>query len=208
MARPQQVTDTQILAAARQCFLAHGPAVAVARIAEQLGVSHAALLQRLGSKDELLRRAFAVDVSGVIGELRRGPTAEGELAEELERLLGALLIFLRGVIPGLMVLRASGLPLGDQAGRGEAPTRAMRRDLAGWLGRASALGLVAERSRAWAELLLGALEARCFNAYLGGARFVEGSDRAFLRSLVQTLTAHSGRPEPRRRVPNGARGTR
>ncbi|MGC4118674.1 MAG: TetR/AcrR family transcriptional regulator [Myxococcales bacterium] len=205
MARPQTITDEQILSAARSCFLRHGPAVAVSRIAEQLGVSHVALLHRCGSKEEILRRAFAVSAPDVIADYRNGP-AQGGSAKELEQLLEATLSFLRALVPGLVVLRAAGTPLGERAKGAEAPTRTIRRELAGWLRRARADGLQVAQPEAWAELLLGTLEARCFNAYLGGEEFVEGSDRAFVRTLVRTLVSQSRTPPPRRRAGNVAGG--
>ena len=39
MARPRQVSDEQILEAARSCFLEHGPAVSTTVIAKRLGIS-------------------------------------------------------------------------------------------------------------------------------------------------------------------------
>lgn len=55
----------------------------------------------------------------------------------------------------------------------------------------------AERARCafLAEGLLGAMEARCFDAYLGGDAFAPGEDAAFVRDLVAGLLgAGGGRP--------------
>ena len=44
-----------------------------------------------------------------------------------------------------------------------------------------------ELARPLAEALLGAMEARCFNGYLGGESFVPGDDAEFLVELVTAL---------------------
>ncbi len=67
MARPRNLTDTQILYEARACFLEHGAAVSTTVIAERLGISHGVLFQRFGTKDQLLRAAlrFPTRTTGV-----------------------------------------------------------------------------------------------------------------------------------------------
>ncbi len=58
MARPREVTDEEILEAARETFLEHGPGAPTSQIAERLGVSSATLFHRFGSKQELMLAAL------------------------------------------------------------------------------------------------------------------------------------------------------
>lgn len=191
MARPRQVSDEQIDEAARATFLRHGPHAPVALVAGKLGVSHAALLQRAGSKEKLLLRALGPRPPAAIEALAEPPPSERK-AERLVELLRELLVFHEQLLPGIVVLRSGGLPTWPRGA--EPPTLLVRRLLTSWLGRAATLER--RRAAAVAEGLLGALEARCFNAYLGGAAFVEGEPRRFVQELVAGLV-----PEltPRRR---------
>jgi AcrR family transcriptional regulator len=188
MARPRQITDEQISAAARAAFLAHGPATTVATIAATLGVSQAALFHRTGSKERLMLAALCPRPPGLFAELEAGPAPDRPAAEQLVDRLAALLGFLRELVPGLVVLRSAGLRVAEALGDREPPPLAARRLLARWLERAAASGaLVAPHPAALAEALLGALEARCFNAHLGGEAFAPGEDLPFLRALVDAL---------------------
>ncbi|HEY9182138.1 MAG TPA: helix-turn-helix domain-containing protein, partial [Gammaproteobacteria bacterium] len=56
--RPRQVSDEAILEAARACLLRDGPGVAIARIAEEVGISAPAVLKRFGTKEQLVTRAL------------------------------------------------------------------------------------------------------------------------------------------------------
>jgi len=46
MGRPKEVTDEQIVAAARRCFLERGTGVSAVEIARELGVSHTTVFNR------------------------------------------------------------------------------------------------------------------------------------------------------------------
>lgn len=71
---------------------------------------------------------------------------------------------------------------------GPPPPVALRNVLASWPQTAvGAESLGPLHCVAAAEGLLGAMEARCFNAYLGGAAFAPGEDAAFVRDLVHGL---------------------
>ena len=203
MARPQQVTDEQIYEATRACFLQHGPAAPVSCIATALGISSAALYQRLGSKEELLRRAFDPGPLKVAETLAAGPTQGAAIDVQLAAILDGAIELLRRVIPGVLVLRAAGVALHPpQASGGEPPTILLRKGLAAWLKRA-ARHLKAREARDLAELLLAAIEARCFNEQLGGSAFIEGTDAQFrdllVRLAARLIAAETGRKSQRRR---------
>lgn len=206
MARPRIVSDAQIDAAARSVFLEHGHGAPVAMVAAKLGVSHAALLQRAGSKDNLLMRALSLGTSFGPRSLDEPPPGTTTVATVVARLragppqlarasaLAALLLELHGllatILPGLIVLRARGLPTG-LAPDAEAPTVLLRRNLAQWLGRTGVM--THKRATVIAEALLGAIEARCFNAHVGGDAFITGEHPAFVEALVNGLVPELGR---------------
>lgn len=203
MARPQQVTDEQIYEATRACFLQYGPAAPVSRVSAALGISTAALFQRLGSKEELLRRAFDPGPLNVAAALASGPSPGAAIEVQLGDILDGAIEVLRRVIPGVLVLRAAGVSVhSPQASTGDPPTLRLRKALAAWLKRA-ARHLTAREARDLAELLLAAIEARCFNEQLGGSAFVEGTDAQFrdllIRLASRLLAAEAGRKVRRRR---------
>ncbi|MBL9038977.1 MAG: TetR/AcrR family transcriptional regulator [Archangium sp.] len=182
MARPRQISDEQIDAAARETFIAHGVGAPVSLVAAKLGVSHAALLQRAGSKEKLQRRALSGGVPALAAQLQATPPEHGR-AQRLSSVLLDLLLFHERMLPGLMALRAGGIT--DRLPKGhEAPTLRLRRALASWLSRA---GLPRRRCAVLADALLGAIEARCFNSYLGGPSFIEHPHRRFINQLVRGL---------------------
>ena len=184
MARPRRISDAQIDAAARATFVAHGSSAPVALVAERLGVSHAALLQRAGSKEKLLLRALEPGVFPLADQFAGAPPAKGA-GGWLERLLRELLAFHEAMLPGMMVLRAAGLGSAPSDGAQEPPTVLLRRLLKTWLRAATRMS--SRRAGVVAEALLGALEARCFNAYLGGPSFVTGTPARFVHDLVAQL---------------------
>jgi AcrR family transcriptional regulator len=50
MGRPKEITDEQIVAAARRCFLERGAGVSASDIAHEFGVSDTTILNHFGSK--------------------------------------------------------------------------------------------------------------------------------------------------------------
>lgn len=188
MPRPQSVTDAQIKQAAREVFLEHGPAAPVSLIARRLGVSHAAVFSRAGSKEKLMLDALSPERPRASEWLEQPPPDEGAEARLIEILLD-LFEFLARVVPGLVVIRAAGLSMDDlPSSGGPPPPVALRHGLSGWLAAAARAGTLIVDDPAWlAEGLLGAMEARCFNAYLGGDTFAPGDDATFIQELVHGL---------------------
>ncbi len=186
MGRPVRVTDEDILATARACFAEEGPQATLASIAWRLDISPAALHQRVGGRQALLKQVFAVEAGALEDRLRAPPADDAEA--DLVLLLKDALEYHRALVPGLVAQRTTeriALPRD-----GEAPPLALRRRLAAWLGKA---GWSKEHAGTWAELLLGAIEARCFNVFLGGPRFARGTDEHFLRDLAQAMPPREGK---------------
>lgn len=193
MPRPRSVTDDAIKQAARDVFVEHGPGASVSLVAERLGVSHAALFNRAGSKRQLMLDALCPDRPRAMGSFAEPPPATGA-DRRLGEILSELMAFFRRVVPNLVVLRAAGVaPDGLPDTDAPPPPVALRRALTTWLEAAVAEGALAPMPcSAVAEGLLGAMEARCFNAYLGGPAFAPGDDAAFVQALVGGLVSASG----------------
>ena len=203
MGRPRSISDDDIARAARACLEEHGPRVATAVIAERLGVSQAALFKRLGTREAILTASLATVAPPTWREaLAAGPPAEGA-ADALEELLVAMYTSLRELLPLLLLLTSAGLPLSELPlpSLRAAPHEA-RRGLARWLRAARARGaLPARPEEDVADVLVAALEARCFREHLGGRAFAPGSAATYVRSL---LGAVGLTPPPRERKEKGA----
>ncbi|MFH1467651.1 MAG: TetR/AcrR family transcriptional regulator C-terminal domain-containing protein [Pseudomonadota bacterium] len=111
----------------------------------------------------------------------------------MEILLGHA-TFLRAHAPTLIVLRGVGLEPPAPLDPSAPPPVALRGALRGWFERANAAGhLAVAAPAAVAEALLGAMEGRAFNRYLGGEDFAPGRDEDVVRALVEALVP----PPPR-----------
>jgi len=193
MARPRSITDVEIKEAARDVFVEHGPSAPVKLVAEKLGVSHAALFGRAGSKERLMLDALSPGQPRAVEWLAEPPPPLG-VERRLVEVLVDLMEFFQRIVPNLVVLKAAGRSMNDlPGGDGPPPPVALRNALASWLEAAvSAETLEPVHCAAVAEGLLGAMESRCFNAYLGGAAFAPGEDAAFVRDLVHGLLLREG----------------
>jgi hypothetical protein len=83
----------------------------------------------------------------------------------------------------------------------------LRRLLADWLVRAGTRP--GKRAPAVAEALLGAMEAHCFNSYVGGSSFVAEEPRAMVTKLVVALVPELGSvPRAPRKAPSPEKTSR
>lgn len=160
--RPRQFTDSELFEAARQVILAHGPSVSAKRIADELGVSAAALFKRVGTKQELIRRALVgVGMPGFILELERGPDdrpVREQLLERAQQIDG----FFAKAMPAISMLKAGGICPSDVFKEMDEPPpiRAVRA-LRSWFEALRSQGRVTfEDSEAIALAFLGSLQAR------------------------------------------------
>jgi len=199
MARPRQITDEQILEAARRCFLEHGPSVSTTVIAEALGISHGVLFQRFGTKEELLKSALLPGEPGFIAELGAGPDAR-PIREQLLVLARRIYGYFEETVPRMTLLRASGLPAKDLCAPGlgavPAPVRA-HRALTGWLGRALEARRVRPHNPEYVSyVMLGALQARAFVRHVSGDPVVADDDSEYVATVID-LVCNSLEPDPR-----------
>jgi len=171
MARPRQVSDAQILEAARECFLEQGASVSTTVIAKRLGVSQAALFKRFGTKEDLL-----------VAALRPGPEMVQELLDWLaddpdERPIPEQLLdlgvrvrsFFGRLLPRIAQLRSAGHGPPSCAKGRPFPPQMVYTALAGWLQRAQQADRIRScDTEAAAYTLLGALNLQSFLEYANG----------------------------------------
>jgi len=109
MGRPSQITDQEILVAARQTFIELGPSVSTTVIAGKLGISQATLFKRFPTKKELLISALspAKEASWMQAVLQ-GPD-EREIPEQLHQIAVTVISYFKQMMPCMMILVSSGI---------------------------------------------------------------------------------------------------
>jgi AcrR family transcriptional regulator len=103
MARPKQVSDEALLAAAREVFVAEGYGGSTRAIAKRAGVSEAVLFQRHQTKLGLFFAAMVpppFDVTRLVAERGR----RLEVGRGLEAIAVQVMAYFRGIMPVLMQL--------------------------------------------------------------------------------------------------------
>ena len=188
MVRPRQISDDDILSAARSCFLEHGPSLATGVIAKSLGISQATLFNRFGTKEDLLRAALNIPTSSWADALESGPGTE-PIDAQLETIGLSLLAFLRQMMPVMVMLRASGLNPPDFVGDGDTPPPVRdHQKLTRWFELAHERGLLCVPSAATAaQAFMGTLHARAMMQHIWKQPMVPLSDEKYIRQFVNTL---------------------
>ena len=105
MGRPREITDQEILAQARECFLEAGPTLSAAAIARKLGISEGTLFNRFSTKEQLMRRALGVPEPRWVELL---VSDSPDLHAQLVRVARSLLSFFQEAMPAMNLLRAAG----------------------------------------------------------------------------------------------------
>ncbi len=191
MGRPRQITDEQILKAARECFLEQGPGVSTTVIAKRIGVSQAALFKRFGTKSELMMRALIpFERPPWLDPIEAGPQpGKGGVPEQLHALIATLWESMKEMMPRMAVLRASGISMQEFTKRFKTPPPVHTyRALATWFRKAERRGPVRVRNPEHLALVVaGALHGRSFVKYGLGQRFTKRDDEAFLQTLTELI---------------------
>jgi len=178
--RPRRVSDDAILEAARTCLLRDGPGVAIARIAEQVGVSAPAVLKRFGTKERLVTRAL---LSEAPPDLSSGPDA-GPLRPQLVAIVLRIEPLVMNAVPRLATSRARGIQGSQWLARPH--PRMARQNLLVWLRKARASHQLAHPDlEAAANLLVSLVEARAFLAWVDPAWVKPG--RAWAARAVDAI---------------------
>lgn len=197
MGRPREVSDEQILAAARSCFLERGPGVTAAEIAKELGVSHTTLFHRFGSKEGLMMAALGPpdENASWIRSLEEGPD-ERPIREQLVAHARVMSAFYQDLSARLGVLQAAGIDpaRAHRPKKGVSAPQRVYAALVGWLERAQQRGLLGRfDADTLASTLLGALSGRAFTARIcqvpahhGGGAPRKG-DKDHVERLVELL---------------------
>jgi AcrR family transcriptional regulator len=187
--RPRQLSDAQILRAAREAFLRDGPGVSTDAIAEALGISAAAIFKRFRSKKRLMLEALIPQRPRWFDLVERGPTARPLRAQLLE--LGReVLDFYRRQIPCVSVLRSSGMDLAEFfAGKDPPPPLEGARLLGQWFERAKGDGRIRDDADGLtcASAFLGALHMHVFLDHLTRRTDALQPAEDHLRHLVDTV---------------------
>jgi AcrR family transcriptional regulator len=189
MARPQEVTDDAILAAARRRFLSGGAQVSASEIARDLGVSHTTVLGRFRTKEALLIAALGPPEEVPFArELSAGPD-ERPIREQLVEVGLILSSYFQELSAGIAVLQAAGIPRRKVIGKHKDPPPAQAlRALSAWLARARREGRIGPCDvEVLATTLIGALHSRAFAARACGCELSPEDGSAFVERFVDLL---------------------
>ena len=187
MARRREVSDAEIIKAARRIFLEHGTQAPVAVVAEALGVSAATLFVRMGSKRRLITAAMWPPDPPVLDTLERGIGDSATIERQLRDITLELASYVEAEIPATFTLYAAGLRAKPGEDFSDVTPARLRRGLTKWLRQAVGTGEIACDPRTAAELILGTLEARAMHAFIGKRPHSARETRAFVRALLATV---------------------
>lgn len=194
MARPREITDEQIIAVARRCFLKQGAGVSAAEIAKELGVSHTTVFNRFGSKEGLMLAALGPPTKKIswVAALEDGPD-ERPIREQLVTHARVMSAYFQDLQAGLGILQAAGIdaakskkkPKSDAAP--SAPEQAYCA-LVGWLERAQQQGRLGKCDvHTLASTLLGALQGWVFTARVCGLSSSNMASKDYVERLIDLL---------------------
>jgi AcrR family transcriptional regulator len=184
------VSDEQVLAAARAAFIEGGAKVSVSAIAERVGVSHAALFQRFGSKRALMIAALGPPADHPRRHVETPPD-ERPLRAQLVEILARLMRYFRTLWPAVEVLREAGIePRKVYRRNGRAAPHVSHDTFATWLRAAQAQGRLAPcDAHALSIALTGTVTVHALMEHQFGERPTQLSDEAYLDAvLVPFLT--------------------
>ncbi len=196
MARTKRVSDADVLAEARRCFLAHGPGVSTEVIAEALEISQPAIFKRFGTKKALMLAALLPPaVPDWVHELEDGPD-DRPILEQLREVIRQAAAFCAEAFPAMSVIRASGISREELlASFKVAPPVVAKETLVRWLIRSRERGLIRPvDSEAAATMILGALQFRAFMVEITGHAPSGSSDEGYVDHLADLLV-HGLAPE-------------
>jgi AcrR family transcriptional regulator len=168
--RPKTVSDADVLTAARETFLEHGPAVSTTVIAQRVGLSQASLFKRFGTKNRLMLLAMTQQLNVTwMDILEEGPD-ERPIDEQLVEVFTAASHFFDQMMPCSMVLKSSGMgPEDIMSVFDEPPPVRAQRMLSMWLQRAMDQGRMGPcNPKAVAMALLGSMHSRAFLSHITG----------------------------------------
>lgn len=196
MARPRQISNEEIIDAARTCFLEQGAQVSTSTIAERLGVSQAALFKRFGTKQELLFQAMLPPaIPPWVALVEHGPD-DRPIPDQLREIALAIASFSEVMSPRMSVLKSSGCNMPELMKRFDVPP-----PVRGWMSLAAWIRTAQEQGRiragdpeAMSMMFLGAMLGRTFLTHVLGLN-LELDPSHYTHELIET-TWHGLAPSP------------
>ncbi len=188
--RPKQVTDEQIVAAARRCFLERGARVSAEDIARELGLTHTTLFNRFGSKEALMLAALRPpEKIPWVTALGAGPD-DRPIRDQLVEHCRVMSGYFNELQAGFAVLQASGISSGKayHGRRGDPPPVQTFRALTAWLRRAQGEGRLAKCDvDTLAATILGALHNWAFTARVCGQSATPAAGQRHVERFIDLL---------------------
>jgi AcrR family transcriptional regulator len=189
MARPQSITDEEILEAAREVFLEHGIQAPTSAIAEHAGISEGTIFRRYETKDQLFHAAMGIphapDWFAQAEELQ----GHEDVEEALTQLGFGMVDFFSDMIPKMSMLMSCGAP-GPHMFKGNSnapPIRAIRTLTQFFAAHQKAGRLQDFDPEIGARMFLGAIFHFCFSEVSGINQFAPMPQKTYIRGVVDTI---------------------
>jgi AcrR family transcriptional regulator len=104
MPRPPKITNEEILAAAREVFLAQGGSGSTLEIAEKAGISEASIFKRFSTKQALFLAAIGISETPQYVKLLSSQTPTAEIRSELTEICAQMAEFYQEVMPRVIMM--------------------------------------------------------------------------------------------------------
>jgi AcrR family transcriptional regulator len=104
MPRPPKITNEEILAAAREVFLAQGESGSTLEIAEKAGISEASIFKRFSTKQALFLAAIGISETPQYVKLLSSQTPTVEIRSELTEICTQMAEFYQEVMPRVIMM--------------------------------------------------------------------------------------------------------
>jgi AcrR family transcriptional regulator len=198
MGRPKEVTDEQIIAAARRCFLERGAGVSAIEIGRELGVSHTTIFNRFGSKAVLMVSALGPpEKVPWVAAVEAGPD-DRPIQHQLVEHCTVISAYFQELQAGFAVLQAAGITVDKilRSRKGEPPPAQAFRALAAWLRRAQTQRRLAKCDvETLTATILGALHNWVFTARVCGHSTTAAAGERYVERFIELLWTGIGTGE-------------
>lgn len=190
MGRPRAISDEEIIAAARRCFLERGTGISAAEIGTELGVSHTTLFNRFGSKEGLMLAALGAPKEiGWVAALEAGPDSR-PFRDQLVEHLKVMSTYFQELQAGIALLEASGIDSAKvwKQRKGVSAPEQARDALVGFLKRAQKQGRIADTDvDTLASTLLSALHGWASTTRVCGGSTSRASGSRYVERFIELL---------------------
>ncbi|MGL1936688.1 MAG: TetR/AcrR family transcriptional regulator [Fibrobacterales bacterium] len=141
--RPQQFTNEELIICARKLFIEQGSQISMSVIAQEMGVSQAALFKRFKTKRELIIESLAVrEVPAWILQVKDLPDSRS-FKKQLSEILNNLATFFKELAPVINIMRIENIDMNELLDKVAVPPPVMAiNELTAWLTRCNSVGLI------------------------------------------------------------------